>query len=133
VTAIRGKQENHQGYTEISEEEELLLARVTGLEPATSGVTGRRSNQLSYTRSGRGEELGPLKRPVKRQPPGLLEKLSSFKPGSRIVGKLLPALIDRRWSSRWLTVRLVLSDDWWAVTDSNRRPSRCKRDALPLS
>src|SRR5687768_3878981 len=21
--------------------------------------------------------------------------------------------------------------DWWAVTGSNRRPSRCKRDALP--
>ena len=28
------------------------MARVTGLEPATSGVTGRRSNQLSYTRNG---------------------------------------------------------------------------------
>ena len=27
----------------------LVMARVTGLEPATSGVTGRRSNQLSYT------------------------------------------------------------------------------------
>jgi hypothetical protein len=27
------------------------MARVTGLEPATSGVTGRHSNQLSYTRS----------------------------------------------------------------------------------
>ena len=34
------------------------LARVTGLEPATSGVTGRRSNQLSYTRMvGRGHRL----------------------------------------------------------------------------
>ena len=29
------------------------VARVTGLEPATSGVTGRHSNQLSYTRAGR--------------------------------------------------------------------------------
>ena len=31
------------------------VARVTGLEPAASGVTGRRSNQLSYTRA---ERLG---------------------------------------------------------------------------
>ncbi len=29
------------------------MARVTGLEPATSGVTGRHSNQLSYTRVSR--------------------------------------------------------------------------------
>ncbi len=27
------------------------MARATGLEPAASGVTGRRSNQLSYARN----------------------------------------------------------------------------------
>ena len=31
------------------------MAGVTGLEPATSGVTGRRSNQLSYTPVARSE------------------------------------------------------------------------------
>ena len=34
----------------IGAERHGILARVTGLEPATSGVTGRRSDRLSYTR-----------------------------------------------------------------------------------
>ena len=34
------------------------VARVTGLEPATSGVTGRHPNQLSYTRWRDGGRLG---------------------------------------------------------------------------
>ncbi|MEY4500178.1 MAG: hypothetical protein RIS52_68 [Pseudomonadota bacterium] len=35
------------------------MARVTGLEPATLGVTGRYSNQLSYTRAcGEAAQLG---------------------------------------------------------------------------
>ena len=79
------------------------VARETGLEPATSGVTGRRSNQLSYSRSG---EAVPR---------------ATWRPCS-----------ERVWASQHAKPSME-GVIWWAVTVSNRRPSRCKRDALPLS
>jgi hypothetical protein len=45
----------------------LLRAGATGLEPATSGVTGRRSNQLSYAPSGgTGSMATPRAQPILR-------------------------------------------------------------------
>jgi hypothetical protein len=41
---------DHPSQTGFTMDGNRQMARVTGLEPATSGVTGRRSNQLSYTR-----------------------------------------------------------------------------------
>ena len=58
------------------------MARLTGREPATPGVTGRYSNQLNYH--------------------------------CTVVGDDDPNL-----------------SNWWVVTDSNRRHSACKADALP--
>ena len=84
-----------------------LLARETALEPATSGVTGRRSNQLSYSRSGsEAQRLGWRGRDVKaRKYPG---------PTTLHFGQRLA----RNASGEW------------AVTGSNRRHPACKAGAL---
>ncbi len=70
TSGVTGRRSNQLSYTRIPNDEPWrpwghigrlvktltlsrtiqTMARVTGLEPATSGVTGRRSNQLSYTR-----------------------------------------------------------------------------------
>ncbi len=42
AVSVRSERENKQEK----------VARLTGLEPATPGVTGRYSNQLSYNRAG---------------------------------------------------------------------------------
>ena len=40
---------SNPGFGFSSRHLDTKMARMTGLEPATSAVTGRRSNQLSYT------------------------------------------------------------------------------------
>jgi hypothetical protein len=68
------------------------MAGTTGLEPATSAVTGQRSNQLNYV--------------------------------PRVLPKTYKASEACKAHKTCNTIR------WWAVTDLNRGPSRCKRDAL---
>jgi hypothetical protein len=44
------------------------MAGVTGLEPAASGVTGQRSNQLSYTPAYRFQPVPHGRRPFTKPP-----------------------------------------------------------------
>ena len=79
------------------------MAGTTGLEPATSDVTGRRSNQLNYDPA-----------------------LEAWLPWD---GNPRPACLDvcpRRANH-------CPHDPWWAVQDSNLRQPACKAGALPLS
>ncbi len=63
------------------------LAGVTGLEPAASGVTGQRSNQLSYTPEGRPGR------------PGLAEAVNNQGPGD-CQSPFLPSSSGQRLSAR---------------------------------
>jgi hypothetical protein len=78
------------------------MAELTGLEPATSGVTDRRELQLHHSSMWcRLKDLNP-------QPP-------DYKSGA------LPIELSRH----------VIKIRWWALTGSNRRPPACKAGALP--
>ena len=46
-------------------------------------------------------------------------------------GRRLPRLRRGRGGLPGASAHHRGSPDWWALTGSNRRPSRCKRDALP--
>jgi hypothetical protein len=98
------------------------VARETGLEPATSGVTGRRSNQLSYSPATRHRNCRTGDPPDRvGAGPSQAQREASSAAWRPPYGGASAATC---WPSR-------LATHWWAVTDSNRRPSRCKRDALP--
>src|SRR5690606_11403712 len=86
------------------------VAEWTGLEPATSGVTGQHSNQLNYHSA------------VPR------EDGESYRSGS--------ARRNSQRAGKQVAIRLgpeVRSQGWWVLRVSNPRPSPCKGDALPLS
>jgi hypothetical protein len=46
---------------------DLRVAESTGLEPATSAVTGQRSNQLSYDSNQRNAKLEPNAKPFNQK------------------------------------------------------------------
>ena len=100
------------------------MAGVTGLEPAASGVTGRRSNQLSYT-------------PYRAVVHGRRRSSACTASDSPSQGEARAALLP--WSPRQIshsaTEQCGEADPrgagWWAVTVSNCRPPGCKPGALP--
>jgi hypothetical protein len=63
----------------------VMMARLTGLEPATSGVTGRHSNRLSYNRAMATGRCGPDLR-LLGAPTGGVKRFAAA------ISPLLPAL-----------------------------------------
>ena len=96
-----------------------MVAGVTGLEPAASGVTGRRSNQTELHPPLTGNRTCTVPR----------SGVSSGRPGSG--SRTVRRAAARRDEPERRPVDARDREAWWAVTGSNRRPPRCKRGALP--
>ena len=122
------------------------MARSTGLEPATSGVTGRHSNQLSYDRAVSCNMIGNMILPAPSQAgySSLISRrdrrvcLPCLTRRNRRAAACCCAVASggqsgrrrRRSSGRTMPDRAT---EWWVMRDSNSRHLRCKRSALPLS
>ena len=95
------------------------VAGVTGLEPATSGVTGQRSNQLSYTPEPR------RARTAIRTFDGIKSRTNDGSGGIPVQKKSPSPPADHS------ALSVDRRGGWWAVRGSNSRHPRCKRGALP--
>ena len=109
---------------------------MTGLEPATSGVTGQRSNQLSYTPCECRNSLKPSDSFSQCSVLTNLESPPTFHFGvtlrlaitsRRRACRRAIALCDPSYAGGFAEAR----GGWWVMTGSNCRPPRCKRGALP--
>lgn len=90
---------------------DLGMAGPAGLEPVTSGVTGRHSNQLNYRSLNISRGMNGI---------GIREHALSY----HVPGPFDPADVNRRRQASGVTT-------WWVLRVSNSRPSPCKGDALP--
>src|ERR1700730_2362939 len=72
---------------------DLRVAESTGLEPATSAVTGQRSNQLSYDSNPRKAKLEPIAKPFNHKMAQRDRRLDL--PGSRSLNSVLHQELDR--------------------------------------
>src|SRR5690348_1552264 len=107
------------------------MAGVTGLEPATSGVTGRRSNQLSYTPAAptpRRPVLPPRPRSVKRRRPDFPKFSLAFAPISAARYRTAISVLSRAKTD--CGAALACGVRWRAVQP--RRPVTVRGNRSPL-
>jgi hypothetical protein len=79
-----------------------VMAGVTGLEPATSGVTGRRSNQLSYTPEALASEAA-----TDTLPPRGCQCVTAADP---VIMRETPAILPPTWDIRLIFTEIVMPD-----------------------